>query len=114
MHASTIIFLLAFPLLALAAPAPMSKVGAPSGIDITVYQNADCKGKSHEYPNMRYGGHAEDSPASKSYRLSKDLAKDDYLTFGSERPFIPTGKDAKAGCHSLKDEAFFFTFQKSG
>ncbi|KAL8645387.1 MAG: hypothetical protein Q9210_006729 [Variospora velana] len=53
---------------------------------------------------MRYGDNAQDSPPAKSYRLSKDLGADDYLTFGQMRPFVAKGKDAKKGCHELKYE----------
>ncbi|KAL8965946.1 MAG: hypothetical protein Q9197_006252 [Variospora fuerteventurae] len=57
---------------------------------------------------MRYGDNAQDSPPAKSYRLSKDLGADDYLTFGQMRPFVAKGKDAKKGCHELKYESFTF------
>lgn len=110
MHAS-IILLLASPLLALAAP-----VYAPNlhGMDITVYDGADCKGKNHQYTNMKHGDAGNDKFTSKSYKLSRDLTKNDYLYFGSERPFVATGDDAKRGCHNLKDGANFFLWEKSG
>ncbi len=113
MHVS-IFLLLATPILALAAPAPKPGVGPPSGIDINVYQDADCKGKATKYPNAKYRDRFLFSPARKSYSLSKDLGDKDYLTMQSEKPFVVMGDDAKRGCHNLKGEAFWFTFYKNG
>ncbi|KAL9047871.1 MAG: hypothetical protein Q9206_006407, partial [Seirophora lacunosa] len=113
-QSSILLLLLTTPLLALAVPAPLRDVGKPSGVDITVYSMPDCKGTSHKRPNMKYGDNAQDTPAARSYRLSKDLADDDYLTFGQRRPFVAHGKDAEKGCHNLKFGSYFFTFYKTG
>ncbi|KAL8948705.1 MAG: hypothetical protein Q9222_005130 [Ikaeria aurantiellina] len=111
MLSSTIILLLASIPALLAAPAPGPFV-RPAGLTLTVYQKADCKGPSHVRHNIKHNDNFEDSPASKSYRLSKDLAAHDYLTFGSMRPFVAEGDARKKGCHNLKDEAFYFMFQE--
>ncbi|KAL8903708.1 MAG: hypothetical protein Q9207_003752 [Kuettlingeria erythrocarpa] len=83
-----IFLLLATPLLALAAPAPKPGVGPPSGININVYEDVDCKGKATKYPNAEYRDRFLFSPARKSYSLSKDLGEKDYLTMQSEKPFV--------------------------
>lgn len=113
MHISTFLLLTA-PILALAAPAPKPGVGPPSGIDVNVYANADCKGKATNYPDAKYHDRFLFSRARKSYKLSKDLGEKDYLTMQSETPFVVKGDDAKKGCHNLKGETFWFTFYKNG
>ncbi|KAL8690556.1 MAG: hypothetical protein Q9218_004021 [Villophora microphyllina] len=109
MHLPTIL-LLAAPLLSLAAPAPFAP-GA-TDIDLTVYASPECKGPSHERKAIKYDDRFEDSPATRSYRLSKELGDYDYLWFGSERPYAPKNTGRKAGCHNLQQGAFFFTFTK--
>ncbi|KAI4185716.1 MAG: hypothetical protein L6R41_003942 [Letrouitia leprolyta] len=91
-------------------------------LDITVYDAPDCKGNKNVYHNVKPDDKKtyEDSPASKSYRLSKDLGEHEYLSFESPKPYVVQGakkkKDlvegAKKGCHGLEVEAFWFLFQK--
>ncbi|KAL9602883.1 MAG: hypothetical protein Q9219_001579 [cf. Caloplaca sp. 3 TL-2023] len=94
--------LLTAPLLALGAPAPIpspKKPLIPSGIDLTVYDAPNCKGHSHKRTNIKYNDKFQDSPASKSYKLSKDLGEHDYLTFESTTPYVASGKDREKDVH---------------
>ncbi len=113
MHPSliTLTLTLTTPLLALAAPPPPA---APktSNIDISVFTGRACTGMAGNLYNAPYGIGPRFSAACISYRLSKDLGKDDYLYFGSSVPFVAEGGsgNGKMGCHDLKTEAHFLTF----
>ncbi|KAL8754555.1 MAG: hypothetical protein Q9184_005080 [Pyrenodesmia sp. 2 TL-2023] len=128
MH-SPIILMFAIPFLAMAAPdppAPLTKDYGPSGVDIIIYTKPGCTGLAGNLPNAPYHSAPRFSAPCLSYRLSKDLARDDYLYFGSSKPFVAAGAaageklvnaaevvaNAKKGCHDLKTEAFFLTFDK--
>ncbi|KAL8916168.1 MAG: hypothetical protein Q9208_008669 [Pyrenodesmia sp. 3 TL-2023] len=123
MH-SSIIVMLAISFLAMAAPqapAPLTKDYGPSGLDIIIFTKPGCTGMAGTLPNAPYHSAPRFSAACLSYSLSKDLARDDYLYFGSSKPFVAAGEklanadanaNAKQGCHDLKTEAFFLTFDK--
>lgn len=123
MH-SSILLMLAIPFLAMSAPAPpapLTQDYGPSGVDIIIYTGRGCTGLAGNLPNAPYHSAPRFSAPCLSYRLSKDLANDDYLYFGSSKPFVAAGHklanadanaNAKKGCHDLRTEAFYLTFDK--
>ncbi|KAL8725491.1 MAG: hypothetical protein Q9166_007311 [cf. Caloplaca sp. 2 TL-2023] len=128
MHPSLLFLLTTHLLNALGAPAPAPaalsqpedsafpsagpRPSAPikSGIDITTSTTANCANPIKTFPNIAYNFMfgSGSSEAATSYRLSKDLAPGDELTFffnavkeGKESR-VMEGEDRKAGCHDVK------------
>lgn len=108
-------FLSSLLAIVLATPLTQSTI---SSLDITVYQEGHCKGKSNKHAKVAYSdllddsGYADDFGPT-SYRLSRDLKADEKLIIYQKIHVITADeKRRNKGCHTFSDSITKFRIEK--